>query len=227
MQGKKTADSDLFPNRLNELIKLSYSGRWTHLARAAGISPGSFGRYVNGAGKPTFDQIALICAASGVNANWLLTGEGPMMKGEGGETPEGIITVPHLDVDVSAGDGTLVVTEDAKGGFPFQEAYFRKMIGHDPRLVVMVNVVGDSMYPTLAPNDVVAVLVTQNQEIVDGLWVVRVNTSTLIKRIQVLPGQLINVKSDNPAYDAFQLNMGEDQPDFSLVGRVVWAPREF
>ena len=44
------------------------------------------------------------------------------------------------------------------------------MVGHHPDQVVMVNVVGDSMYSTFAPNDVVAALVMDQKELVDGLW---------------------------------------------------------
>jgi phage repressor protein C with HTH and peptisase S24 domain len=101
------------------------------------------------------------------------------------------------------------------------------VVGVDPRQVVMVAVEGDSMLPTLAPNDLVMVNLTKPQKMVDGLWVVRLGQTTLVKRVQSLPKNLLRVVSDNPAYQEFQMDMNEEQPDFELVGRVVWAPRVF
>jgi DNA-binding phage protein len=80
LQEKTHAHETLFSKRLNQLIERSFGGKWTRLAKAAGISPGSFTRYVSGEGKPTFDQIVRICEAGNARADWLLTGEGPMLR---------------------------------------------------------------------------------------------------------------------------------------------------
>lgn len=84
-------------------------------------------------------------------------------------------------------------------------------------------VLGDSMRPTFAPGDQVMVNTAQPQELVDGFWAVRLNETTLVKRIQSLPGGRLLIISDNPLYPAFEV--GKDQPGFALIGRVVYAAR--
>ena len=97
--------------------------------------------------------------------------------------------------------------------------------------MVMVNVEGDSMFPTFSSGNVVAVLNAKDQQKTERPWVVRINAGvdalTLLKRIQFSPGDILRLKSDNPAYQPFERDMKEEQLDFQLIGRVVWAPRHF
>ena len=79
----KNSQMQSFVDRLWEIIKQRFGGKWTLLAKAAGISPGSFKRYLNQETKPSFDHLVRICEVSGVNPTWLLTGEGPMFVQEG------------------------------------------------------------------------------------------------------------------------------------------------
>lgn len=196
------------------------------IAKKYGVALKTWANYESGRSFPDANLLMRM-TEEGYNADWLLTGDGEMYGSgsvvEGGDT----ILLPHLDVRVSAGDGELVQTEEEKGKFPFDRAYFRRALNIDPRFAVMVEVQGDSMYPTLAPNDPVMVNIAQPQSIVDGVWVVRINETTLVKRIQQLPDGLLRVISDNPAYEAFTFDMKEEQPDFALIGRVVWAPRRY
>lgn len=58
----------------------------------------------------------------------------------------------------------------------------------------------------------------------DGIYVLRVDDSLLVKRLAIHPlGRHLTVQSDNPAYP--------DWPDCSLddvhcIGRVIWAGRK-
>lgn len=179
--------------------------------------------------RPSAELIQAVALRTKVNVVWLLTGEGPMMIGGIREpVPEGIINIPRMELGVSAGaDGMTASEETQEGEWPFPEPYYRRMIGHDPSQVVMVNVIGDSMVPTLAPNDVVAVLVADSQKPSDGLWVVRFGEEVYVKRIQRVSGTTLAVISDNPAYRALEVDFSEEQSDFALVGRVVWAPKQY
>ena len=211
-----------FVNRMKRVV--AEVGNAKRLAELTGISASAVGKYIRGEGDITRANMVLIARETGFSIQWMATGEGPEKADpEGGDT----ILLPHLDVTVSAGDGALVEMEEEKGKFPFDRAYFRRVLNIDPRYAVMVDVQGDSMYPTLAPNDPVMVNIEQPQQIVDGVWVVRIHNSTLVKRIQQLPDGILRVISDNPMYEVFTVDLKEEQTDFSLLGRVVWAPRQY
>lgn len=49
------------------------------IAEAIGMNLASFSRRVNGKYPMDLDEADAICAASGINRAWLLTGEGPML----------------------------------------------------------------------------------------------------------------------------------------------------
>ena len=52
-------------------------------ARAAGIDEKSLRKYIAGETEPSLGAVIGIAHASGVNLEWLATGEGPMRKGDG------------------------------------------------------------------------------------------------------------------------------------------------
>ena len=138
-----------------------------------------------------------------------------------------IITIRRKAVAVSAGDGAIVETEEEREPWFFSEAYYRRMIRHNPKQVMLVDVMGDSMHPTLVSGDVVGILVTDEKEMIDGMWVVRLGNALVVKRVQYLVGGRLLLVSDNPAYKPQELDLTEEQSDFQLIGRVVWAPRHF
>lgn len=208
-----------FHDRLAELIGNEKPFVW---AERMGISKGAFSRIWNKGTLPSPELLGRIKTGATVSIDWLLFGEGQRNVTDGDT-----IMIPHLDVRVSAGDGELIQTEEEKGKFPFDRNYFKRALKIDPRHAVMVDVVGDSMLPTFAPGDPVMVDIAQPQSIVDGVWVVRIDDATLVKRIQHLPGGTLRVTSDNPSYEPFTFDMKEEQPDFALIGRVVWAPRKY
>jgi phage repressor protein C with HTH and peptisase S24 domain len=81
------------------------------------------------------------------------------------------------------------------------------------------------MAPTL--NDGDDILVDRagcSEALRDGIYVLRVEDSLLVKRLAIHPlGRSVTVQSDNPAYP--------DWPDCSLddvhcIGRVIWAGRK-
>lgn len=84
-----------------------------------------------------------------INFNWLMTGEGPMLEidatasGTEGETKEGVVMVPLLNLDARGGLSANEVTDTAEfvsGQIPFGADLARK-----GDFAMMIT--GDSMYP--------------------------------------------------------------------------------
>ncbi len=200
------------------------------------ISTSGFYQYLTGKSDPTRAVLSLIAGKTGVNLQWLVDGTGPMFLDE---LPPQFFTItnleghqvefqpspelrhlPVLTVEAACGEGTDIPSEDIKAVFSATDAWFRRELGANPENLVLIRARGDSMANTIMPEEMVFVDRSRIVEPCDGIWVFRNEDALFIKRLQFMPGRKIKVKSDNPAYDAFEL-----QPDstFSLLGQVIAA----
>ncbi len=55
----------------------------------------------------------------------------------------------------------------------------------------------------------------------DGVYVIALDDALYVKRLQILPGKKLKVKSDNLNYDPFEVSLATDNSH--IVGRVIWA----
>jgi hypothetical protein len=137
----------------------------------------------------------------------------------------GLVPVTRIFVRASAGPGALPENERVYPYFAFDERWLRALTGSGTDDLSIIRVEGDSMAPTL--NDGDDILVDRsgcNEALRDGIYVLRVDDSLLVKRLAIHPlGKRVTVQSDNPAYP--------DWPDCGLgdvhcIGRVIWAGRK-
>ena len=150
-----------------------------------------------------------------------LFGAPPRLEPQSG----GLVPVKRVMVRASAGPGALPDGERDHPYFAFDERWLRVLTGSSAEDLSIIRVEGDSMAPTL--NDGDDILVDRagcNEALRDGIYVLRVEDSLLVKRLAIHPlGKSVTVQSDNPAYP--------DWPDCGLedvhcIGRVVWAGRK-
>jgi hypothetical protein len=137
----------------------------------------------------------------------------------------GLISVPRLDVQASAGPGAVDAEEKRLGRIGFDAAWLRRLGlgGGGPERLSVIRVDGDSMFPTLSDGD--EILVDREDgpgRMRDGIYVLRVEGTLVVKRVAVGPGGRLSVRSDNEAYPGWpDLEPGA----VDLVGRVVWVGR--
>ncbi|MEO6093555.1 MAG: S24 family peptidase [Novosphingobium sp.] len=124
--------------------------------------------------------------------------------------------VPRLALGASAGPGALASGEEAIGAFRFATRWLRDQ-GLDPSALSTIAVAGDSMEPTLRDGDEILVDRTP-RKLRDGIHVVRIEDSLLVKRLATTRPGAVTLISDNPAYHALEYPLSELQ----VVGRVVW-----
>ena len=161
---------------------------------------------------------------------WLITGETAPAAGQispGGELvpskPPEHINLPFYEVTASAGVGLLVEVEQQTKVISFEPSWLQKEVGVNPNDVFLMLVDGDSMYPTLKDGSMIMVNRNYNN-LSDGVYVMRHDNNLLVKRLQMLPGGIIKVKSDNTQYDPWEINKSQiDGTDLELIGRVVWT----
>lgn len=135
----------------------------------------------------------------------------------------GNINLPFYEVKASAGDGILVEAEEQTHLISFKPEWLNKEIGVNPNDVFLMLVEGDSMYPTLKNGAMI--MVNRNfNGLSDGIYVMRHDHNLLVKRLQMLPGGIIKVKSDNNMYEPWEINKEHvNGTDIELIGRVVWS----
>jgi phage repressor protein C with HTH and peptisase S24 domain len=141
-----------------------------------------------------------------------------------GAAPDNIVAVERVPVRASAGPGALAGDEAGKPYFGFDQRWLKALTATPPDRLSIIRVEGDSMAPTLsAGDDILIDPVGCTDQLRDGIYVLRVDDSLVVKRIALNPvGRRLTVQSDNPAYP--------DWPDCGIekincIGRVIWAGR--
>lgn len=145
----------------------------------------------------------------------------------GGPPPalrDGLVEVPMLNVDASAGFGAVAESESAQTRFGFDERWLARLTRAKGASLSIINVAGDSMEPTLSSGDEVLVDASdQSSRLRDGIYVLRADDALVVKRVTLKPGgRKITISSDNPAYPSWD---DVDRSDIQIVGRVIWFGR--
>ena len=141
-----------------------------------------------------------------------------------GAVQSGLLSIVRYPLRVSAGPGSVASEELGKPYFAFDERWLKALTASAPANLSIVRVDGDSMAPTLsAGDDILVDLGDSADRVRDGIYVLRVDDSLVVKRLALNPvGRRVTVQSDNPSYP--------DWPDCDLadihpIGRVIWAGR--
>ena len=126
------------------------------------------------------------------------------------------VEVPRLAVDASAGPGAASAQEIAFDAFRFSRKWLREQ-GLEPGQLSAIRVVGDSMEPLLREGDDLLVD-TARRPFRDGVYVVRLDDTLLVKRVTSRGGGQLSLLSQNMAYPPVTVA----SEDCTIVGRVVW-----
>ena len=137
---------------------------------------------------------------------------------------DGMVEVAVLDVNASAGHGALATSEDKETRFSFDERWLRRLTPAKGASLSVIRVIGDSMEPTLSDGDDVLVDASDHgSRLRDGIYVVRVDDTLMVKRIALRPdSKFVSISSDNPAYPTWN---DVDRSSIHIAGRVLWFGR--
>ena len=160
-----------------------------------------------------------IASIFGLNSSWIITGQGPVYQSGREET----FLVPKVSARACAGSGSFDVQENVIDEIPFPVDWVRKK--GSPGNMVVMEVIGDSMYPELEEGD--NILVDQSQKRVSNnyVYVVGLEDTLQVKRVQSQPG-LVILLSANRRYAPVSLQ-GDEIDTLRVVGRVLWSSREY
>ena len=225
---------DTFKDRLAFLWK--DEARQAKIAADIDMTIAGFSRIWNEGGLPKSETLKKIKQLKGCSIDWLLTGEGSPFPDS--EAPKATATdtlgnpvdidefvfVPRYDIQAAAGHGQLVGDEQPMFAMAFRRYWIENYVTRDIKNLSVISVKGDSMEGVL--NDGDTILINHSQTTPrDGLYVLRLNETLLVKRLQLIPGGIVNVISANEAYPTFEIDLKNPTDDVAIIGRVEWFGR--
>ncbi len=210
----------------------------TDFSKSLGIHKSSLIRYEKGERLPDAEFVLKMHLVYHVSPLWLLTGEGVIRRSHAtvaaelqkqpteGEGEGEYALVPLYDVQASAGHGAVVESERISDYLAFKRDWLWRELRASEQDLYLLEVDGESMEPTLRPGDIILVDRRQAEGVPrDGIYLLRLDDSLLVKRLQRLPGHRVRVSSDNAAYEPFEVDLEAAADQLKIVGRVVWAGR--
>ena len=189
------------------------------------ISLSSLRRYINGDTDIKLQDASLLCSMAGVSLAWLANGEGEPSAEDKAANSDEYAYIPGYNIQVSAGNGTSVDQEPVTRLLAFRRKWLAFRGLHEKDLAV-VFAKGDSMEPTISDNN--TIMVDRSDSIPqDGrMYVMRVDGHLLVKRTQIVPGQGVQLISDNKDYPPMLVKIDGSDSDLEVVGRVVWIGKD-
>jgi phage repressor protein C with HTH and peptisase S24 domain len=133
-----------------------------------------------------------------------------------------MVLIPEHDIRVSAGHGTIIDTETEVDRWPMPRRYIREYLSLRSSNLALIEVIGDSMEPTLRSGDKIMVDLNDKNIANPGIFALYDGDATVVKRIEKIPGSdLIRIKSDNSFHSSYDV----DIVLINVAGRVVWVAR--
>jgi len=183
------------------------------VAESLDLSQANFATMKN-RGKIPYSNILNFCAKRRISINWLLYNQNPNSLID--STDKYWIKY-YPSVSVSAGGGAYE-DEDSYESLELPE-YFLTILGGKDNLknIEAINVVGDSMEPTLNSNNIIFVDKTKNDLNKDGVYAFTTNYGLFVKRVQKRVDGQLDIISDNKDYPLQVLKKDE----INILGKVV------
>lgn len=196
----------------------------SELARKTGFARNSLYNWSEKGNIP-LDKL-FVLSQHGLNMNFVLFGEHSVQNNEQFKNNDfGLIQVRE-DVEVSAGAGAIVASEEkSKYCLAFRKDWLQSR-GLKEKDLYVVFARGDSMEPTISDGDSLLVNTAEKDPQDGHIYVIRSCEMLWVKRIQrLLDGSLLLI-SDNKIYPPMPLKLDEAS-DVEIIGKVVNSSKNF
>lgn len=162
-------DRSAFIERLQLILRHWPSA--DRLARATGVSPSAFRKWLRGEAEPSRERLVSLAQAAGVSSGWLVSGEGPVPRlhevaGPGRE-PGGIAPDPALDrrqfvllpkrPEAAAAGPESPIPPPGSEYIALRHDWVRSTLGIDPERLLVETAIGKSMQPSIRNGDVLLI----------------------------------------------------------------------
>lgn len=196
-------------DRISTIVEKFGNGKNTVFASLIGVSEANVRNYKNGV-MPKADFLEKIARSFDININWLLTGEGNMLRTE---SEKENISVAHPS-DLPMEGIPLIPISAMAGAFTGEQTVLeyeceRFVVPTFKGAEFLISVKGSSMYPKYNSGDIVACKRLSMSDIFfqwNKVYVLDTDQGPLIKRVK--PGsdkEHVLIVSDNERYEPFEL----------------------
>lgn len=187
--------------------------------KSVGMSNASFSKSLKNNGAIGTDKLENILSIySDISPEWLLTGQGDMLKEE-----------PSLSVSMNPQEGTPYYDVDFLGGFDLQEnsqamvPALNIVANICPRAEMWCNITGRSMEPTISHGDIIALHKCSVEDIQYGeVYAVVLDTFRTVKilRKSSTPGMLKFVPVNKEEFDEQEFSISRILQVYEVVGSI-------
>jgi phage repressor protein C with HTH and peptisase S24 domain len=206
-----------FRSRLTQVIQ-SF-GSVVALATAVGVSDNAIYKWLAGRGQPSVGNLVALARAARVSVEWLATGaEAPASAQAGAHAIAhgDFIFMPRNRIRFSSGREGILRSEQVVDSIAFRADWVKRVLHTEPRDLILIEVVGDSMAPTVEDSDLILANLAEPRFRQDGIYLLRHDGGLEVKRIQRRPDGKLLVRSDNPKYESMIV------ASVKIIGRVIW-----
>ena len=206
-----------FRTRLTQVIH-SF-GSVAELAGVVGVSDNAIYKWLAGRGQPTVANLVTLARAGRVSVEWLATGAEPASKGRTAThsaARDDFIFMPRNRIRFAGGRNGILHSDQVVDSIAFRADWIKQRLKAEPRDLILIEVEGDSMAPTIENSDLILANLAEPRFRQDGIYLLRRDSGLEVKRIQRRPDGKLLVRSDNPKYEPMPVSA------VNVVGRVVW-----
>jgi phage repressor protein C with HTH and peptisase S24 domain len=206
-----------FRSRLTQVIQ-SF-GSVVALATAVGVSDNAIYKWLAGRGQPSVANLVALARAGRVSLEWLATGAESAQTAQAATRAVAsgeFIFMPRNRIRFSSGRDGLLSSEQVVDSIAFRADWVKRSLKTESRDLILIEVVGDSMAPTVEDSDLILANLAEPRFRQDGIYLLRHESGLTVKRIQRRPDGKLLVRSDNPKYEAIVA------PNVKIIGRVIW-----
>ena len=156
-----------------------------------------------------------------LNPDWLEKGTGPKILSQN-NYHEIFQQVPKFMAMLSAGGGSFETEAEIEEFYSFRKDWLSKK--GQPRDMVLMDIIGNSMEPELKEGDTVLIDQSQKAVLAGAIYAVGLADTIVVKRLEKRPEKLL-LLSENRSYPMISFE-GEEMNSVRIIGKVIWVCRE-
>jgi len=228
------ADRSSFVSRLQLILRHWPSA--DRLARAMGVSPSAFRKWLKGEAEPSRERLVALAEVAQVSIGWLARGDGPPPqfdapphRGNGAANPvngtrmeaPGFAMFPSRGEREIAGEPDTAAT-DAQPYIAFRHDWIRSALHLEPDALTLAVAEGTAMAPTITQGNLLLIDTADQSFRRDGIYLVNLANDRLIRRVQRLHDGSLLLIADNAVYQRDVIPTDRVKT-VDAIGRVVWV----
>lgn len=137
-----------------------------------------------------------------------------------GSKKKDVIEIDVLNARACCGNGVEAFREDVIGSYSMLSKDLHSLTQTSPENLKIIRTIGESMLPTIKPDEFVLIDLTYKTPSSDGLYVLCVGDDLMVKRIQINPiDNSVEIISDNPVYKSA---FAKTYKDVRVIGKVIY-----